>query len=220
MHVSKSFLMNSGDMVLHHFGTFGTRLWPTKMQARMAFNHSKIRDPVRGRKVGCNSLNAKKRGVAARVANKLWKPRFDRLLQQVCKPCKYAHYDTVIPLKNNLWSGHVYWAFCRTGLATIAKGTVGEFAAKEKDKRRDVAALWSSNRFESKGQCNWGHLSMESNPICDFWWSQCVLFDVFHEIMIASRSHLRFVLCLISLLSFLATLNVQLLMFFPCCTPK
>ena len=57
--------------MLHHFGTFGTRLWPTKMQARMAFNHSKIRDPVRGRKVGCNSLNAKKRGVAARVANKL-----------------------------------------------------------------------------------------------------------------------------------------------------
>ena len=52
-------LMNSGDMVLHHFDTFGTRLWPTKMPTRIAFSHSKFCDLVRGRKVGCNSLNAR-----------------------------------------------------------------------------------------------------------------------------------------------------------------
>ena len=29
-------LMNSGDIVLHHFATFETRLWPTKMPTRIA----------------------------------------------------------------------------------------------------------------------------------------------------------------------------------------
>ena len=77
------FLKNSGDAVLQHFDTFRTRLWPTKMPTRMVFSHSKLCNLVRGRKVGCSSLIAKKRGVSVRAANKLWKPRIDRLLQQV-----------------------------------------------------------------------------------------------------------------------------------------
>ena len=72
-------------------------LWPTKMPTKMASSHSKICDLVRGRKVGCSSLNAKKQGVSARVASKLWKheskPHFDRFLQQICKPCKYSYCD-------------------------------------------------------------------------------------------------------------------------------
>ena len=71
-------LMNSGDIVLHHFATFETRLWPTKMPTRIAYGHSRICDLVRSRKVGCSSLIAKEHGISARVANKLWKPRFDR----------------------------------------------------------------------------------------------------------------------------------------------
>ena len=65
--------MNSGDIVLHHFATFETRLWPTKMPTRIAYSHSRICDLVRSRKVRCSSLIAKEHGVSARVANKLWK---------------------------------------------------------------------------------------------------------------------------------------------------
>ena len=66
-------LMNSGDIVLHRFVTFETRLWPTKMPTRIAYSHSRICDLVRSRKVRCRCLIAKEHGVSARVANKLWK---------------------------------------------------------------------------------------------------------------------------------------------------
>ena len=120
------FLKNSGDTVLQHFDTFRTRLWPTKMPTGMVFSHSKLCEKiVRGRKVGCSSLVAKKHGVSVRAANKLWKPRIDRLLQQV-----YYTNIMILPVRSYLWSGHVYWAFCRTGLATIAKGTPGQKGQK------------------------------------------------------------------------------------------
>ena len=84
------FLKNSGDTVLQHFDTFRTRLWPTKMPTGMVFSHSKLCEKiVRGRKVGCSSLVAKKHGVSVRAANKLWKPRIDRLLQQVAASILY-----------------------------------------------------------------------------------------------------------------------------------
>ena len=81
-------LTNSGDMVLHHVVTFETRLWPTKMPTRIAYSHSKICDLLRGRKVGCSSLIAKKHGVSGRVANKLWKPLDSTFEKQlVIRPC-------------------------------------------------------------------------------------------------------------------------------------
>ena len=69
-------------------------LWPTKMPTRMTFSHSKIRDPVRGRTIGCSSLKLLQdlQGLPANCD----KPRFELLLQQICRPCKYSYYDTTL----------------------------------------------------------------------------------------------------------------------------
>ena len=93
----------------------------------------------------------------------------------------------ILPLKNKLWSGHVYWAHCRIWLATIGREHCRRLGREGKDKRRGVAGLWSSKRFESMVPCDWDYLSMSES---DVWWSQCVLFGYSHEILIASRSHL------------------------------
>ena len=80
------FLMNSGDMVSQRFATFRTRLWPTKTPTGMVFSHSKLCDLVRGRKVGCSSLIAKKHGVSVRAANKLWKTAHWSVVAASCEP--------------------------------------------------------------------------------------------------------------------------------------
>ena len=147
MHVFNSFLMRSADMVLHHFATFGTRLRPTKMPTKMAFSHSKICDLVRGRKVGCNSLNARNaelpRGLPTNCEN--------HALIGCCSEFAslVSIHIRILPLKNNSWSGHVYWAFSRTGLATIAKEHCRRSCREGKGQKRRCC-LWSSKRFESK----------------------------------------------------------------------
>ena len=125
------FLKNSGDMVLQHFATFRTRLWPTKMPTRMVFSHSKLCDLVRGRKVGCSSLIAKKHGVSVRAANKLWKPRIDRLLQQV---------GSLVSIHiNMIWETTCDPAMSIEPFAEQVQRQLPRAPPDKKGKRRDVA---------------------------------------------------------------------------------
>ena len=81
----------------------------------------------------------------ARSKGRMQQPRCQET-RSFCEGCqqivKTAHWSVVaascepytnimiLPVRSYLWSGHVYWAFCRTGLATIAKGTPGQKGQK------------------------------------------------------------------------------------------
>ena len=105
-------------------------LWPTKMPTRMAFSHSRICDLVRSQKVGCSSLIARKHGVSARVANKLWKRRFDRPRSSSKFVRLVGIYILMPPLKNQVASQP-----CRLqNRASDPRKALQENLSKEKDK--------------------------------------------------------------------------------------
>ena len=114
-------LLSSGDMVLHHFANYWPRSWPTKMPTRMLNGLQSCKDEgdlVRCWKARCSSLIAKKRGVAARLANKLWKPCFDRPRASSKFVRLLGMYILMPHLQNKLRASQVD---CRIALVTLAR---------------------------------------------------------------------------------------------------
>ena len=116
-------LLNSGDMVLHHFANYWPRSWPTKMPTRMLNGLQSCKDwrssaLLKGIIECSSSPNARNTefppGSPTNCGNHAWIGCCSKFASLA------SIHITILPLKNNLWSGAVCGAHCRTGLATIA----------------------------------------------------------------------------------------------------